>query len=194
MYDPETIKRRNAQSSLKEPEEVNTILVTVKEALRQVSQINIELKSAKQLRTTRPDLNKQLDLAKEFYVAERNRLLLEIEDLIQRLNTISEGLVLLLEVHESEKATLQGRLLMVEHNDDSNNVDTVSIREEVRFMLPQLTQRCEKIAVTIQEINQVIHEYFCAVNGSSAAPDAEEKQEQKEALQSGRRKYHSGVR
>ena len=161
MYCPETIKRMNAESSLRSPAEVNTCLAAIKETLRQVTQVDAQIEVARQLKATRPDLAKQLNLAEEFYVAERERLL-DLED-VSALSRFYEGLASLLEHYERERLTLECRQLLVE-NGGFDSPDIVSIREEGRFMLPQLTQRCEKVAVTIQEIRHVLNEYSSALS------------------------------
>ena len=157
MYCPETIKQMNAESSLRSPAEVNTCLAAIKEALRQVTQVDAQIEVARQLKATRPDLAKQLNLAEEFYVAERERLL-DLEDLVSALSRFYEGLASLLEQYERERLTLECRQLLVE-NGGFDSPDIVIIREEGRFMLPQLTQRCEKVVVTLQEIREVLDEY-----------------------------------
>src|SRR2546426_11627794 len=169
MYCPETIKQMNAESSLRSPAEVNTCLAAIKEALRQVTQVDAQIEVARQLKATRPDLAKQLNLAEEFYVAERERLL-DLED-VSTLSRFYEGLASLLEQCQTERLTLECRQLLVE-NGGFDSSDAVSIREEGRFMLPQLTQRCEKVDATIQEVRQVLDEYSQALttttNGASA--------------------------
>jgi len=155
MYCPETIKRMNAESSLDWPDEVNRALVTIKDALRQVSEVDAQIKSAGQLRAARPDLTQQLELAEEFFIAKR-KALLDLEGPVSTLAGICEALVSLLQRYETERGTLQGRLLVVEH--DSSN-DTDSIRKELEPILAQVSQRCERIRVTIQEIRGVLHEY-----------------------------------
>ena len=152
----------NAESSLRSPAEVNTCLAAIKEALRQVTQVDAQIEVARQLKATRPDLAKQLNLAEEFYVAERERLL-DLEDLVTPLSRFYEGLASLLEQYERERLTLECRQILLD-NGGLNNSDTVSIREEGRFMLPQLTQRCEKVAVTMQEIRHVLNEYSSALS------------------------------
>jgi len=162
MYGPETIKRMNAESSLDWPGEVNRALVTIKDALRQVSEVDAQIKSAGQLRATRPDLTQQLELAEEFFIAKR-KALLDLEGPVSTLAGISEALVSLLQRYETERGTLQGRLLVVEH--DSSN-DTDSIRKELEPILAQVSQRYERIRVTIQEIREALHEYAESCSGS----------------------------
>ena len=147
----------NAESSLRSPAEVNTCLAAIKETLRQVTQVDAQIEAARQLKAVRPELAKQLKLAEEFYVAERERLL-DLEDLVSALSLFSEELSSLLEQYERERLTLECRQLLVE-NGGFDSPDIVSIREEGRFMLPQLTQRCEKVVVTLQEIREVLDEY-----------------------------------
>jgi hypothetical protein len=59
MYSPETIKRLNAESSLRWPEEVNRALMTIKAALRQVKQADGEIETARKFKVTRPEHSKQ---------------------------------------------------------------------------------------------------------------------------------------
>lgn len=55
MYCPETIKQSNAESNLDWPSVVNTALVTVKNALRDVAEINLQIELAKKLRQESPE-------------------------------------------------------------------------------------------------------------------------------------------
>jgi len=151
----------NAESSLRSPAEVKTCLAAIKEALRQVTQVDAQIEVARQLKVARPELRKQLKLAEEFYVAERERLL-DLEDLVSALSRFYEGLASLLEQYQTERLTLECRQLLVD-NSELDDTDTVSIKEEGRFMLPQLTRRCEKVALTIQEIKEVLDEYSSAL-------------------------------
>jgi len=142
---------------------MNTTLLAVKEALRQIIQIDTEMEAARQLKKVRPELIRQLELAEEFYLAERKRLL-DLEDLIPNLTRLAEALTLLFEEYETERLTLVARSLTLAQCSNEASIDTVSSREEFRYMLPLLTQRCEKIGVTIQEIRQVLNEYSSALS------------------------------
>jgi hypothetical protein len=76
------------------------------------------------------------------------------------LSQALDGLIFKLRKYETERLTLDGRLLLLlldEHAD--NNKDKASIRQEVEPAIARVTQRSEKIAFTIQEIRQTLKEY-----------------------------------
>src|SRR3989442_14986353 len=102
--------------SLRSPAEVNICLAAIKEALRQVTQVDAQIEAAR-----RSDLAKQINLAEEFYVAERERLV-DLED-VSALSRFYEGLASLLEQYQTERLTLECRQLLVENGGfDSSDI------------------------------------------------------------------------
>lgn len=160
----------NAESSLKWPDTVNTALVIVKDSLRQVAEVDDQLEASRQLKIARPELAKQLELAEKFYVARR-RELLDLEESISTLVGIREALASLLDRYETERYTVEGRLLLSKNSmygrDAKSDAD---VPRELGARLSEVSQRCLKIATTVQEIREALQEYSTLSSRESPIP------------------------
>jgi chromosome segregation ATPase len=164
----------NAEATLKWPEKINDALITIKDALRQVHEVNAQLEAARKLSVKRPELTVQLELAEQFYIARR-KALLDLEGPVSTLAGIREALATLLERAETERLTLEGRILLAEQSLRDGN-KTTSIQDDIKSSLAEVTQRCEKISLTIHEIREVLQEYSLQYSKPHLKPDYDENQ------------------
>jgi hypothetical protein len=158
MYSPEILKRLNAETSLQWPEKVNGALVAIKGALRQVAEVDAQIEAARQLKEARPELAKQLELTEKFYIARREALL-DLEEPVSTLAGIREALASLLNRYETERFTLEGRPVLEEHRNGGSSEASINAGDEILPRLTEVSQRCEKIAVTIRQVKEALQEY-----------------------------------
>ena len=152
MYCPETIKRLNAQATVRKDEEVNSSLLKIKEALCRVDEIDSQIEAIRLLRQIKPGQARQLELAEQFYLQQRKNVL-ELQDTALHLGEVQAACKFLLEHDEESKLTLQGRLAAADFSGNGR------IAGEVAPEFDQAQEKRERLEMILAAIQETLDEY-----------------------------------
>ena len=165
----------NKTTSLKWPQVVNDALATIKDALRQVHEIDVQIEATRKLIAKRTGDIIQLKLAEKFYKDQRKSLL-DLEGPVSIIAGIRHALAITLE-REVERLTLEGSFIAVKQLDGNNSL---TIKDEIGSKFTLSAQRCQRISLTLQEIKEVLWEYS-AEYSEAASPGPSQTLEPPEA-------------
>ena len=152
MYCPETIRKLNAQATVRREVEINNLLLKVKHALARTSEINSQLDAIRRLRQLKPSQARQLQLAEQFYTTQRKSIL-ALQEPALHLGEILAACKLLLEEDEGDILALQGRLAEAEFSGNSR------ILSEINTASSESTERQERLKAIVAEIQETLDEY-----------------------------------